>query len=159
MEDIREYINETNLIKNEIYKAFKDSILCQICTGIMIEPMMCMNCQNVYCKECIEHWTILDKKCPNRCLNPNYKKSLAMGQLLSKLNFQCKKCNNTYMYDEMIKHYYSDCGLNNIQSEINNINNNREQSINISGIFERIEKKNKILKEPKTKITSNKIII
>ena len=70
------YINEETIVKNEIYDAFKDDINCPICRDILIEPQMCMNCQNVYCRKCIEEWSKRNNKCPNRCDNPNYKRSL-----------------------------------------------------------------------------------
>ena len=56
MDKLREYINEKNVIKDEFYTSFESSFTCSICSDIFIEPTMCMNCQNVYCKECIEGW-------------------------------------------------------------------------------------------------------
>ena len=107
MEDINSYINENNIINEEIYNEFKFSISCPICTNIIIEPMMCMNCQSSYCKKCINQWNLIDEKCPNRCINPNYQISKEMNGLLSKLQFQCKFCNKAFEYNEMKEHYYS----------------------------------------------------
>ena len=50
MANLRDYINDKTVIKDEIYKNFEYSVTCSICSEIMINPMMCMNCQTVYCK-------------------------------------------------------------------------------------------------------------
>ena len=71
MDDIREYINEKNVMKDEIYNAFEASVTCSICSDILIEPMMCMNCQIVNCKKCKEDWISKSHICPNKCKNPN----------------------------------------------------------------------------------------
>ena len=98
------YINEETIVKNEIYDAFKDDINCPICRDILIEPQMCMNCQNVYCRKCIEEWSKRNNKCPNRCDNPNYKRSLEKAKTLSKLKFRCQKCGTRSSYDEIKIH-------------------------------------------------------
>ena len=41
---MEEYINEETIIKNEIYELFKDNIICPICKGLIIEPVICLNC-------------------------------------------------------------------------------------------------------------------
>lgn len=113
MEDLQDYINEENLIKDQIYQDLESSITCIICLNIIIEPMICMNCQNIYCKKCIQNWSKINNKCPNRCENSNYQKCIETSKLLSKLNFNCKHCNSIINYDEMEKHYLSKCELGN----------------------------------------------
>ena len=98
------YINEETIVKNDIYDAFKDDINCPRCSKILIEPQMCINYQNVYCRKCIEEWSKNNNKCPNRCDNPNYKRSLEKAKTLSKLKFKCQKCGNQFLYDEIKKH-------------------------------------------------------
>ncbi len=109
MDNIREYINEQKVMKDEIYNAFEASVTCQICSDILIEPMMCMNCQNVICKKCKEDWLSKSHNCPNRCQNPNYQKCLDISELLSKLKFICPKCDNIINYDDVKKHCLTDC--------------------------------------------------
>ena len=109
MEFLRDYVNEGNLIKDEIYKAFKTSIICSICKDLILEPSMCINCQLVCCRKCFDDWSSMHSKCPNRCKNPIYKKSLAITELLSKLKFRCYKCDNVIKYDEMKRHCLLSC--------------------------------------------------
>ena len=109
MSNLREYINESTVIKDEIYKQFESSICCVICQDIMIEPMMCMNCQAQYCKSCQENWSKKSKSCTNRCINTKYEKSILAQGLLSKLQFICKKCEKVIDYEDMKEHILSKC--------------------------------------------------
>ena len=120
MDSIKDYINEENLIKDEIYQELEGSIICIICLDIIIEQIMCMKCQHVYCTKCIQNWSKINNKCPNRCQNPNYKICLSIGKLLSKLFFNCKYCKSIINFYDMKKHFLSKCKLG------KNIDNNEE---------------------------------
>ena len=98
------YINEETVVKDGVYLIFKDDVICPICSNLIINPMMCMRCQNVYCKKCIEAWNKKDNKCPNRCENPDYHKSLEKSNTLSKLKFKCEKCGEEILYNNVQKH-------------------------------------------------------
>lgn len=149
MESIENYMNEKYAVKDEIYNAIKDSIFCPICNDVMITPIMCMKCQNSFCRKCIENWEKFNKKCPNRCANPEYKKSLFISQILSKIKFECKDCNSILNYDEMKKHFYSKCETEKLEIELYNY----ERQLSSQGIFEKLEEKNQ-KSEPKNKIKS-----
>ena len=38
--------------KNELYDTLKDNIYCPLCKKLMIHPVMCMSCLNIYCNKC-----------------------------------------------------------------------------------------------------------
>ena len=99
-----EYINDDTIVEDDFYNSFKDSVACPLCLCILIDPVMCMNCQNVYCKKCVDDWAKKDKKCPNRCENPNYQKSLVKNDILSKLKIKCKFCKMIVQYNEVQNH-------------------------------------------------------
>ena len=82
---------------------------------------------NVYCKKCIDDWSKKDKRCPNRCENPNYKKSIEKSNTLSKLKFKCEKCGEEISYDNVKKHV-DNCESNAINEETH-INNERIKRI------------------------------
>lgn len=44
-----------------------DSMECLIDNMIPFEPVMCANCQRVFCSDCIESWKKNSNKCPLRC--------------------------------------------------------------------------------------------
>ena len=126
------YINKETIVKNEIYKVFKEDINCPICLDILTEPQMCMNCQNVYCKKCIDNWLQKSSTCPNRCQSTKFDKSLSTIEMLSKLKFICDKCDSIISYDDMKNHSLSNCkkNNNNIENPTNNENNSQTNKIN-----------------------------
>ena len=74
---MEEYINDKTIIKNEIYNAFKDFIKCPLCSGILINPVMCMKCQTAFCRQCVDDWSLKNPtKCLKGCLETNYEKCL-----------------------------------------------------------------------------------
>ena len=81
---MEEYINNNKIVKDAVYNAFKGAITCPLCSNVLIDPIMCTKCQNVYCKKCIDEWEKKNNTCPNRCENPNYQKSIGKQELLSK---------------------------------------------------------------------------
>ena len=109
MSNLREYINDKTLIKDEIFKNFEFSVSCSICTEILINPMMCMKCQAVFCKSCIDTWSKKSADCPNRCENTNYKQSILSQNILSKLKFICPKCEKVINYDDIKDHSLIKC--------------------------------------------------
>lgn len=145
MEELKDYLNDEYILKDRIYTSIKDIIKCCICLNIIIEPMMCMRCNNNFCKKCIEQWTNIKKECPFRCQNTNYKKSLVISKLLSKLKFNCKKCQKIVNYDNMEQHLYTNCDTKKCYNIIYNI----EKFLSTNAIFEKIENRNDINYESK----------
>jgi len=76
-------------IKNETFNSFPELIICQICQCIMLEPVMCLNCQNYYCKKCIEDWKKKSPTCPNKCEEPIFKNVIEKNRLITKMKFKC----------------------------------------------------------------------
>ena len=112
MSKLREYINNNTVIKDEIYKQFESSLCCSICLDIMIDPVMCMNCQAKFCKSCQEDWSKRNDTCTNRCVNPKYEKSLIAQGLLSRLKFICNKCEEFIDYNDIKQHTTINCENN-----------------------------------------------
>ena len=108
---MEEYINNDSVIKNDVYKAFPEElIICQICKCLMIEPVMCLKCQNHYCKKCFDSWHEKSGTCPNKCENPVFNSVIEKNRLITKLTFKCKKgCGAILSYDEIKEHYNSNC--------------------------------------------------
>ena len=133
------YINENTIIKDELYNAFKESVTCPLCLSILINPVMCMKCQNVFCKKCVGDWSKKDEKCPNRCTEPNYQRCLGKNEILSKLKFKCETCGNNYKYEEAQKHLNS-CYPGQINEEENKIENNNNKLTKTEPKFEKISR-------------------
>ena len=84
---MEKYINEETIIKNEIYEGFKDNIICPICSCLMIEPVMCLTCQNSIIKDVI-----------------------GKNNFITKFKFKCiRGCGAEIKFDDIKNHYSSDC--------------------------------------------------
>ena len=103
-----EIININTIVEDDIFKIFKNSVICPICKSILVEPQLCLKCQNNFCKKCIDKWSENNNECPNKCSEPEYKGSMGKKDILSKLKFKCQKCEETYFYNE-IKNHYENC--------------------------------------------------
>ena len=99
-----ELINTNTIVEDEIFNIFKDSVLCPVCKSIFINPVLCLKCQNSFCQKCIEDKSKNDEECPNKCIEPNFQKSMGKNDILSKLKFNCQKCGGEYYYHEIRKH-------------------------------------------------------
>ena len=95
--------------------------------------------------------------CPNKCENPQYKKCVLVGEILSKLNFTCKDCSNVVNYDKMERHVYSKCDTEEVNYKLIN------QDSNSDGIFQVVNirkmDRKKWYNQPKTRMKSNYIYI
>ena len=120
--------SESNIVNKEYYEGIKSMINCLICLNIIENPVQCTKCQHYFCSGCINS---VNKKCPLRCENNEYIKSMPCLNLLSNLKFKCK-CDEIVTYDQREKHienckkkdfevcylYYKD-KCNKLQEELN----------------------------------------
>ena len=107
---MEEYVNEDTIIKNELYETLKDDITCSLCQHLMIYPVMCMNCMNIYCKKCIEDWTKKGGGCPNKCNEYKFKDVIEKNNHITKFKFKCiKGCGAEIPFLDLNKHYSENC--------------------------------------------------
>ena len=148
-------ISEDTVVEDAIYLGFKDSVICPICSNILINPVMCMNCQNAYCQKCIDGWSKKDNKCPNRCENPNYKKNIEKNNILSKLKFKCQKCGEEILYNNVKSHLESCNPNSNSVKNNNNAQNNNTRTKRLKKLTKK-ELDTMKQKEKLARITSKK---
>ena len=104
------FLNVENIVKDVLYKELEDEIICPICEGLMIVPMECSNCQNLFCQKCIEDWKNRGGGCPNKCENAQFNKVIEKKRKIRKIKFKCiKGCGAEVSFDDIEKHYRSDC--------------------------------------------------
>jgi len=99
---------DTNLIFAE-FKEFSDIIECKICTGIVINPVCCQACDNIFCKTCINDWILRSNGiCPNRCNFKEFEIRRTTINLLNKIKIYCinkdKGCKEEIYYENYTKH-------------------------------------------------------
>lgn len=106
---MEKYVNLDTIIKDDFFNMFKDSVICPLCFNILIEPIICMKCQKVYCKMCIDNWSKKRVECPSNCNPPDYQPCLVKKDILSILNFKCKGCGTQTNYYDAKKHHNICC--------------------------------------------------
>ena len=107
---MKEYVNEATIVRDKVYEMFSESITCPLCYNLMIEQVMCINCQNVYCKNCIEDWKTKGGGCPNHCENAVFKDVIEKNNNLTKFKFNCiKGCGEEIPFKKIKNHYKSNC--------------------------------------------------
>ena len=107
---MEKYVNEKTIIKDNIYDLFNESITCQNCKCIMINPIICLNCQNIFCKKCQEKLKESGENCPGKCENPNIADINPKNNYISKFKFKCiKGCGQEIMFNDINDHYNSNC--------------------------------------------------
>lgn len=93
-----------------LYETLKDDITCSLCQHLMIYPVMCMNCMNIYCKKCIEDWTKKGGGCPNKCNEYKFKDVIEKNNHITKFKFKCiKGCGAEIPFLDLNKHYSENC--------------------------------------------------
>ena len=112
---MEKYANEKNIVKNEVYDLFKDTIICPVCNSIMIESVICLNCQSTFCKKCSKELKDKGKNCPKKCSFLNIKEVIGKNNFISKFKFKCiNGCGEEILF-ENIKNHYKNCNQKNIK--------------------------------------------
>ena len=102
---MEKYANKDNIVKNEIYESFKESIICPICKDLLLEPFICLKCLQISCKKCKDN-----KKCASNCDSPKFKEVTGNQKIITKFKFVCiNGCGEEILFDDLKKHYESDC--------------------------------------------------
>ena len=107
---MEKYLKRENIVKNEVYGALKNDVICPLCEELMIVPMECSICQNLYCEKCIEKWKKKGGNCPLLCTNSEIHKVTEKRKKVFKLKFKCiKGCGEEILFNDIKNHYNSEC--------------------------------------------------
>jgi len=105
---IKDYIDTECVINLNYYDSIKEIIVCNICTGILINARECSSCQNSFCKNCLDEWICFNESCPYKCKKTEFRESSrTLKNLLEKLHLKCLFCPNSeicYTYLNYINH-------------------------------------------------------
>ncbi|CAD8167700.1 unnamed protein product [Paramecium pentaurelia] len=116
----KEYIDVVRILNFEEVKVFIDELICPICSHILIDPRICLDCSQGFCKQCLSQWfnQYHSKTCPccrsiSNQPNDGSQAPKLLFKLLSKLKISCKYYNNgcteSICYDNKEKHYDNEC--------------------------------------------------
>lgn len=108
---IKDYIDPDCITNPAFYDSIREIVVCNICTGILLNPRECSLCQNSFCKKCLDEWTCINSSCPYKCEKSEFRESSrTLKNLLEKLLFHCNSCNSTekeQTYALFLKHVKS----------------------------------------------------
>ena len=147
-----EYFTDDCIIQDSFFLALKDLLICHLCNKILKEPYMCNECQNVYCKKCLENYSQL-KICPNENKESKFISSITKKELLSKLKYRCKNCLKEVNQPDINSHLELNCEHNEIKEKEKTL----AEVIHRKKELIKLSKEEMINKEIDNKITSKKI--
>lgn len=100
MTEINNY-SPSLLVNQANYNDIKGKVTCVICRNIPIDPVKCINCSNVYCRNCIGEKHCIN--CKKETLVEPFKETT---DLINGLMFKCKfDCGEEFSYSDIEKHY------------------------------------------------------
>ena len=111
-----EYFSDDCIIEDPLYISVKDLIICPLCNKIFKDPYICNECQQVYCKKCLEKDSKLNI-CPYEKKKSKFKPYTSRNDLLSKLKYRCKNCLEEVAQGDIDKHLKENCSHNAIRRE------------------------------------------
>lgn len=116
-------INDAELSCRNTLEIFKPLITCEICKGILIEPIQCQKCNKIFCKKCSIN-PEGKETCKFGCQNEKLKPLKIIKNVLSKLKFECKnRCDELISYDDYFHHHEETCkNLNYQENYIKKLN-------------------------------------
>ena len=104
------YLDKADIVNREECKAIENAIICTICDGVVVDPLQCVVCENLFCRSCIEQWEKRSKSCPFKCQNFKLKENKMMNNILKNVKFKCSNgCDMIIPYDEIKEHYNGKC--------------------------------------------------
>ena len=104
------YLDKSDIINIEECKAIENCIICTICSGVVIDPLQCRSCENVFCRSCIEEWKKKSNTCPYKCQDFTLKENKIFNSIIANLKFKCSNgCDEAIPYLELSEHYQNKC--------------------------------------------------
>ncbi len=89
----KDYIDKSLIINYSYFEHLKDRFLCMICSNLLIDPLMCSECEKTFCGKCITQWMSIKEECPTGCKKSSVKiKNVykVIAEFLNELKLKCK---------------------------------------------------------------------
>ena len=104
------------IINQEFFESIREMVICQICHGVLINPLSCSCCESNFCNHCLKTWKSQTNNnlCPMKCTTNKFTSpGRVLKNLLDKLQFNCKNnCGEKkFSYSEILIHLNDECEL------------------------------------------------
>ena len=103
-----EYFTDDSVVEDQLYLSLKDLLICPYCHKLIKNPFMCNKCQKNYCKKCLEDFSNM-KKCPYDNKESEFKHSIMINEMLSKLKYKCNNCKKEIPQSDIKSHLETNC--------------------------------------------------
>ena len=99
-------ISPDSIIENQ--RNMSKETVCSICLDIVYDPVMCGNCENLFCRHCINIQLEKSCKCPNKCIFEEKPINRVLKNLLNKFELYCvykeNGCKAIVLYSDYENH-------------------------------------------------------
>ena len=82
-------ISPDSIIENQ--RNMSKETVCSICLDIVYDPVMCGNCENLFCRHCINIQLEKSCTCPNKCIFEEKPINRVLKNLLNKFETESRK--------------------------------------------------------------------
>jgi len=108
------HISEDFSNNKQYYGPMEKELTCIICGGILVDPILCSECENPFCSDCINEWIKKNNQCVMKCKAPFKSKAIQRmtRNIMDKVLIACKICNEEISLNNYPKHY-KNCELDN----------------------------------------------
>jgi len=108
------HISDELVVNKSYYETIEKEITCSICEEILVDPILCSECENPFCTSCIEEWLKKNNQCVMKCKAPFKSKAIQRmsRNIMDKVILKCKLCNKEISLNDYPSHYRN-CELNN----------------------------------------------
>jgi len=89
------FICEELVVNKSFFKEVENDLTCSICNGLLVDPILCVECENPFCSTCIGEWIKKNNSCVMKCQKPFKSKSINRlnKNMMEKVILKCNFCN------------------------------------------------------------------
>jgi len=93
--DNKLHINDDIVINKSYYDPMAKELICSICKGLLIDPVLCTECEHPFCSSCIGEWTKKNNQCIMKCKGTFKSKPIPrmIKNIMEKVLLKCNFCN------------------------------------------------------------------
>ena len=91
------FINDDQVLNTQFFEPISKDLTCSICSGLLVDPVYCCQCETHFCLQCITQWIKKNKKCVVNCSGEFKTKpaSRMTKNTMEKVLLKCSYCNDT----------------------------------------------------------------
>ena len=164
------HLNLDLVINKAFFEPMVKELTCLICKGLLVDPILCSECESPFCTSCITIWKLRNNNCINKCKGPFQIKQITkmMKDIMNKVLLNCNICKSEISLNSYPSHIIScednsklincpfckECKLKNSDLKLNEIDLTKYPKLNQTLLRndQEVQKHNKKLQEANNEI-------